>query len=229
MRTPVALAAPDEDRRPAAVEAVLAMISTASIETRRQVHRLLTADLRTVESAAQRRVADLGFLASLLPEPDSGLDFGVCRRAFYDELRPSSAPSSRQLVEAYRSWSRACRAAASLGPDGAKVGAHRPWRGNVADHLELYTKDEVLTAVRQCAAELQRSGLFSSPTSWQYDEWVRRKKLAAYGHGRVLRLPYASNIYRHFPRPELGRSRWNAVLEAAGLTAGSGGAGRLEA
>lgn len=211
-----AAAAPDEpERRP--VELILSMLRAAPAATRGEIHGLLAAELAALPSAQELRLAELGFLASLLSEPPStGCEFGTCERIYYDQRRPKHEPSSRQLVERYGSWPRACRAAYSLDTGGIRRGSSKPWpttdRGK---HREPFTRDEVLAAVRQCAEELRRAGLIGQPTSWQYDEWVRRSKFEAKRRGQEARLPYARAIYLRFAERPRGRSRWHTILRAA--------------
>jgi hypothetical protein len=57
-------------------------------------------------SPAKRRLAELGFLASLLnaTPPQRGLGFAVLERRQYDKLRPTTATSRAALVRRYGSW-----------------------------------------------------------------------------------------------------------------------------
>lgn len=213
-------AATDDDGQLRAVDLVLVMLRTASEKTRREVHKLLAADLDGPPAAVEIRLATLGFLASLLiGEPERGCEFRDCERDEYDRLRPDSAPSSRRLVDIYGSWSRVCRAAYGLRADGTTEGPGKPWpTGNRGKgERNDYTREEVIAAVKLCAKELRASGLVSPPTSWQYDEWVRRHKLAAKTTGKKLRLPYANNVYRRVPKRLPGTTRWQMVLELAGV------------
>jgi hypothetical protein len=216
----VAIATDDDDRRPEPVEIVLAMLEVSSERTRREIQRLLAAELQPPPTAAERRLAELSFLSSLLNSPVSdGSAFRQCERLEYDRLRPPEAPSSRHLVETYGSWLRACRAAYGLQADGTTTGPGRPWAATLPGERRArqYTRDEVIAAVQRCAQELGTAGITNTPTSWQYDEWVRRHKLAAERRSQTLRLPFAKSVYRLFPRRQAGRSRWKVVLRAAGL------------
>lgn len=220
MITVVAPADDPGDEPNTAVDVVMAMLRRASPNTRRQIHRLLGADLHELPSAAETRVAELGFLSSLLVGPLSpGITFRDCKREDYDKVRPTTAPSSRRLVDTYGSWSHACRAAYGLQADGTTIGSGKPWPTPNRGERERnwYMREEAIAAVNLCAQELQAAGVTRVPTSWQYDEWVRRHKLQAKKRGKTLRLPYAHNIYRRFPQRRRGRSRWQAILDAAGL------------
>jgi hypothetical protein len=202
------------------VEVVLAMLRSASPRTGHEIQQLLAAELQCPPTAAEQRIAELSFLSSLLEGPLlDGRDFCDCNRRDYDKVRPTSAPSSRRLVDTYGSWSRACRAAYGLQADGTTTGPGKPWpnpdRGE--PRSDVYTREEAIAAVTLCANELRAAGLIGAPTSWQYDEWVRRRKLRAKKRGKTLRLPYARNIYRWFSKRVRGRSRWQTILEAAGL------------
>jgi hypothetical protein len=203
-----------------ALEAALAMLNAASAATRREVHTLLSAVFHAPPTAAQLRVAELGFLGSLVAGPvEDGFEFRECDRTHYDNVRPKSAPSSRRLVDTYGSWSRVCRAAYSLQRVGTSAGPGKPWPTmNRNEPMGAhYTREEALAAVRLCAKELRAAGLAGVPTSRQYDEWVRRRKLQAKKRGQKLRLPYAQNIYRRFPRPRSALSVWQLILVAAGV------------
>ena len=210
----------DDERRRRTVEIVLAMLEVASERTRHEIQRLLAAELQPPPTAAEQRLAELSFLSSLLNGPVSGRsDFLVCERLEYDRLRPPEAPSSRHLVETYGSWSRACRAAYGLQADGTTTGPGRPWAATLRGErrAQQYKRKEVIAAVQRCARELGAAGIIDTPTSWQYDEWVRRHKLEAERRSQTLRLPSAKSVYRLFPRRQAGSSRWQVVLRAAGL------------
>lgn len=223
MSPPLAAATPgaddhDERRRP--VELVLAMLAAASERTRREIHRLLAAELQPPPTAAQRRLAELSFLSSLLDGPlVDGSEFRHCERLEYDRLRPPGAPSSRHLVETYGSWPRACRAAYGLQQDGTTTGPGRPWPGALRGEPrpERFTRQEAIAAVQRCARELCAAGITNAPTSWQYDEWVRRHKLEAERRNQAVRLPSAAIVYRLFPTRRAGLSRWQVVLRATGI------------
>lgn len=216
----VSLAEDDDGSRRRPVEIVLAMLEAASERTRHEVQKVLTAELQPPPTAADKRLAQLSFLSSLINGPISaGLEFGECKREEYDKLRPPIGPSSRHLVETYGSWSRACRAAYGLQPDGTTTGPGRPWPGvrQGEPRAQPYTREEVIAVVRRCAEELRAAGITSAPTTWQYDEWVRRHKLEADRRGQTLRLPTATVIYRQFSKRKARLSRWQVVLRAAGL------------
>ena len=81
------------------------------------------------QTARERRVAELGFLASLLRDrpPREGSKYPVISRAEYETRRPRDAPRGATLVWRYRSWPSACHAASSLLPDGRWLERGRPW------------------------------------------------------------------------------------------------------
>jgi len=217
--TVTAISAGDGER-PRSVEIVMAMLEAASPRTRREIQKVLAAELQPPPTALQQRLAELSFLSSLIDGPASdGGEFLQCAREEYDRLRPATAPASRRLVEMYGSWPRACRAAYGLQADGTTTGPGRPWpvAGRGQPRARWYTREEVLAAVRRCAQELREAGITTAPTSWQYDEWVRRHKLEATRRGQTLRLPYAHTVYRRFPKRRAGLTRWQVVLRAAGL------------
>jgi hypothetical protein len=218
-RVSVAVADTPEDSGADPIGLILAMVRVATPDAGRHVHRLLAAELAGLPTARELRLAELGFLKSMLPDsPDDRCEFTTCERATYDELRPTTAPSSRHLVDQYGSWSRACRAAYSLDEDGSPRAAGKPWpTTNRGKPHELFTQDELLAAVRQCAEELRAAGLVGRPTSWQFDEWVRRRKLEARRRGQDIRLPTAKAIYLQFRHMPHGRSRWQAILDLAAV------------
>lgn len=222
-RVVTAGAAGDDEPRRRSVEIILAMLAVASDRTRGEIQRLLAAKIQPPPTAAQQRVAELSFLSSLLDGPVlDGSEFRQCAREEYDRLRPPEAPTSRRLVNTYGSWSRACRAAYGLQADGSSIGPGRPWpSANPGKRMGRgFTREEALDAVRLCAKELRAVGLAGAPTSWQYDEWVRRRRLEAERRGQMLRLPYAKSVYRRFPKRRRGLTRWQVVLRAAGLGGG---------
>lgn len=215
--TAVALAEDDDRGGRHSVEIILAMLEIASERTRREIQKLLAAELQPPPTAAEQRLAQLSFLSSLINGPiPAGLEFGECKREEYDKLRPLTAPSSRHLVETYGSWPRACRAAYGLQEDGSTTGPGRPWPGarRGEPRPDQYTREEVIAAVRRCAAELSAAGITSAPTSWQYDEWVRRHKMEAERRSQTVRLPSAAVVYRLFPTRCTGLSRWQVVLRS---------------
>ena len=215
-----AIAAGDEDPRRRPVEIVLAMLAVASERTRREVQKLLAAELQPPPTAAQQRIAELCFLSSLIDGPAAdGSEFRQCPREEYDRLRPSEAPASRRLVETYGSWSRACRAAHGLQADGTTTGPGRPWSVTRLGQrrAKTYTREEAIASVQRCARDLRAAGITNAPTSWQYDEWVRRNRLKAERRGQELRLPYTKSVYRSFPKRTPGLTRWQLVLRGAGL------------
>jgi hypothetical protein len=165
------------------------------------------------KSAAARRLADLGFLASLLNRIPRRpvIGFAILSRKRYDELRSTGAPSSAALVRRYGSWNAACYAAYGLQPDGRWLGPGRPWpstRGRPGVK-SCYTREEVLAALRQCQLELGRR-----PSEQIFTRWTHEKRRDAQARGARVRLPSPSVVYRYYPR---ARGGWPRALRDAGI------------
>lgn len=202
-----------------------AMIGELSIEAVWELERALSNQLRRQPTAAERRVRELGFLAQLLaeqghkPAPAAADDedslppelrpareaptFTTVSRAIYDTLKPPEAPDSGTLVKHYGSWRKACRAADGLKPDGRTTGPGKPWRTRRG---RIYTREEVIEAIRACAFSLLRR-----PSSSDYYRWycARRQFLLRVGSPEpVITLPVI--------QARLGS--WPHALAAAAIT-----------
>lgn len=176
-----------------------------------EVERGILLTLHPIDSPTDRRVAELGFLASLLAKipPQRGLRASYIEREEYDRLRPNDAPLSARLVERYDSWRAACWHATSLLPDGRWLGPGRPWTAARAGERRrrAYTRQEVLDSIRLCELELRRQ-----PSSSDYFRWLRAKRRNTRLTGQSIRLAGLTALYRHFPAENGG---WNAALHAA--------------
>jgi hypothetical protein len=177
-----------------------------------ELGRAIKLTLNPPTTPTEHRVAELGFLASLLNNipPKHGLSFAVVQRKEYDQLRPATATSSAILVKRYGSWNSACYAAYGLEPDGRWTGPGRPWpssRGYPAE--KGYTREEVLGALRQCNRELGRR-----PTANVFARWGREKRQEARRRGMSARLPSVRVVYRYYPS---SRGGWRTALRDAGL------------
>lgn len=190
---------------------VLAMTKPVDDSTLAELNRAIRLTLNPPASTAKQRLAELGFLASLLNPlpPRQGFGFPTLQRKEYDRLRPATATSSAALVKRYRSWSAACYAAYGLQPDGRWTGPGRPWPSQHGrPSIKPYTRPEVLTALRQCQRELGRRA-----TDNVYARWRREKQKDALKRGTTVRLPSVPVIYRHYPAAHGG---WNSALRDAG-------------
>ena len=196
---------------------VVVMLDHLNQEALAELARAMECSLRPVPTPAQRRVAELGFLASLLNEiePAPGWSFSMIERWRYDELRNAEAPSSALLVRRYGSWRGACYAAFGLQSDGRWIGPGRPWPSTTPNRRYewRYTRDDALKALRECADDLGRR-----PSDHVYRRWRREKRREAHRKGMIVRLPSAGVIYRLYPRT---RGGWNRALADARLGVGS--------
>ena len=164
------------------------------------------------KSPASRRLAELGFLASLLNRipPQPGIGFALISRKRYDELRPAGATSSAALVGRYGSWNATCYAAYGLQADGRWLGPGRPWpskRGRQG--VKIYTREEVLEALRQCQRKLGRR-----PSQQVFERWSRERRRDAHKRGTSARIPGSSVVYRYYPSE---RGGWPRALRDAGI------------
>lgn len=174
---------------------LLAMIGALEVDAVRELELVLEARLAApVETGGERREAELGFLASLLGLPeamDPGSPRTTPRQSWYDEHRPSDAPSGRRLCRRYGSWAKACRAAEGLSHPGSGA---RPWAhartGKRA--APRYTRDEVVRAVITCAAALGRM-----PSSHAYYTWAAERRRRAKETGAVARYPSQLTVEHH--------------------------------
>lgn len=177
-----------------------------------ELERAILLTLRVAETPSERRVAELGFLSSLLAKEKRRPNHRAAyiERDEYDRLRPPDAPLSHRLVERYGSFRAACWHAYGLLDDGRWLGPSRPWPtvGAGKYRVRAYSREEVLDSIRQCARELRLSTL----TSTDYFRWLRAKRRSARVSGKELRLAGQTAIYRHFP---VKRGGWNAAVRAA--------------
>lgn len=184
---------------PAAVSDMVAALSPLG---RHELMAVLRAELAPAPSATDRILAELGALAELLrthpgarvrtevrrgriepsatPADDMVVLASLPRRSWrvidrqqYDRLRPDSAPTSELLQARYGTWSKACRAADGLLPDGRYTGVGKPWvsvnRGR--PKAPRYTREEMLAGIRECAFALLRR-----PSSAAYISWSRARR-----------------------------------------------------
>jgi len=183
-------------------------------------------------TAAQRRWAELGFLAILLDNRAPNLaGFAIIERSRYDKARdshllkpwrqagvdlPGTPPASAVLQQRYGSWPAACYAADELQPDGSMRGWGRPWpapcRGK-GTGPEAYAFEEILNGPRVCAFSIGRV-----PSSSDYLRWSLHERALARERGLVSRIPNVRTIYLRFPGPPGSRNRWQKVIAAAGIT-----------
>lgn len=120
---------------------------------------VLRAKLRAAPNRRHEREHELGPLhemlkrAGLLEDPRPRFP-----RQAYDRDRPKGAPRGASLVDRYGSWFKACQAATSLNLAGGTKGAARPWSSKHRGRYRgaTFTREEVLHAVLQCAAAVDR-------------------------------------------------------------------------
>jgi hypothetical protein len=200
---------------PAPIRAMLDELDGAAIA---EVERALRGRLTPkTETPAERRARRLGFLARLIEETGSAR----VPRVVYDEARPDTAPSGQELVDEFRLWRRACRAAAGVMADGR---INRPDGNNhhrtpgARTKTRAYSRDEIVNAVRRCALDTGRK-----PTANAYERWRAKKVEAAKRHGKPQpRLPDLSTIARTFPH-------WRQAIAAAAIDQGALARAREEA
>lgn len=190
---------------------LLAMMSALDDESLVELARAIRLTLEPPPSPAARRLAELGFLASILNEtpPGQGLGFALLDRKRYNELRPPTATSSAVLVRRYGSWTAVCYAAYGLQPDGRWLGPGCPWPSpRWASAMTPYTREEVLAALRRCQQELR-----CRPSGQVFTRWARERRREARQRGAAARLPGPNVVYRHYPSM---RGGWAAALRDAG-------------
>lgn len=206
----------------AALAPIREMLSTLEPLALAELERALRLTLNPPQTAAQRRVIELGFLARLFEEHPADLRPRIIPRSLYDERRLSESPASpesRRLVDRYGSWQRVCRAAASIRPDGRISGKHlaysNPTRGR--RRVAPYTREETQKAICRCAFELGRI-----PSSGVYQRWVLDANRAARKAGIALpRLPGSNAAYRFY-------KHWKCAVAAAAITEADVTRGRVE-
>lgn len=99
-------------------------------------------------------------------------------------------------LSATGSWRKACAAAASLKLPGGTKGAARPWSSKHRGGYRgpKFTRQEVIDAVLQCAAAVDRI-----PSSNVYYDWsARERRKARERGGHLPRLPAQASVERHF-------------------------------
>jgi hypothetical protein len=176
---------------------LLAMLDQLERQQLERLIRVLRAKLRPAPALRTERDHELGALNSMLasagllesPRPR------IARKA-YDRDRPDGAPRSRALVDRYGSWFKACRAAAGLDVRGGTKDAPRPWSSkHRGGHRGAnFTRQEVIDAVLQCAAVVDRV-----PSSNVYYGWsARERRTARERGGHLPRLPAQGSVERHF-------------------------------
>lgn len=177
-----------------------------------ELERAILLTLHVAETPSERRIAELGFLASLLAKQKRRPNHRAAyiERDDYDRLRPPEAPLSARLIERYGSFRAACWHAYGLLEDGRWLGPSRPWPtvGVGEYRVRAYSREEVLDSIRQCARELRLTTINST----DYFRWLAAKRRNARLQGREIRLAGQTAIYRHFPVSSGG---WNAAVRAA--------------
>jgi hypothetical protein len=183
--------------------------STARQEFAQRLHQRVHAP----EAAAERRLADLGFLTRLLDEQPQRPDrLAYIERKTYEQRRPLEAPNaplSARLVERYGSWHRACFAAWGLLNDGRnRFGTRRPPGTLPGRHRPpAYTADECFSSVRACAAALGKI-----PSSFEYHLWKIERTRRAKQLGQHVRLPHYRAVIRELAPDRPRRGGWTAVV-----------------
>jgi hypothetical protein len=183
----------------------LALVDAAPIDARAQVRRALASELDLPEPPKALAARNLAWLAKLLAgRPAARVGFRLVERREYDETRPPSAPSSRQLVSRYGRWLLVCRAAARL-VEVEDVRSPITPTGWGFESPPPFTRKEVLDAL----------GLFLDahegvPTCGQYEEWVRTRRARVRDQPGAIRIPYLRTVYKHFP--EKGATRADGAL-----------------
>lgn len=223
---------------------IIAMLGTLSSSALAELESALRGRLTPTTTAAERRVAELGFLAQLLeeikpsssPRPEAGAEIGRGRRRgddvqvpllareVYESRQPTESPASptaAQLLERYGWWPRACRSAYGLQADGRSRGGSSAWAQPLAGKRRpRYDIDDVRANIRRCAAELGRV-----PSAGDYHLWAREAKAKARATGAGTnaasdhpRIPGISVVYRLFKKSGSEENRWRAALADVGLT-----------
>jgi hypothetical protein len=184
----------------------------------RELELWVQSDLAEGPTAADKRAAELGALASMLNvlAPRPGWTYPIIKQAHYDKCRPPAAMTGRVLATKYGGWKRACKAAYGLKPEGRTLGrSHQAWPSPVPrgePRVKPYTREDVVRAVRACGLELA-----CRPSSSTYIRWSAAKRRLARVNNTSARIPTIGAVYRHFP-PGVKGERWRRVLKAAALT-----------
>lgn len=176
----------------------------------------LHAQLNAPASAAERRVAELGFLTRLLDEvPHDPDGLPLIPREHYEKRQPieaPDAPKAARLVERYKSWKRACWAAWGLQADGRSTLGGMPWSVFVLKEQRPanYTRDDAIAALQTCAARIGRL-----PSSKEYHAWRGVRKTRARSRGETERLPSTVRVLDLLaPRRQPGEG-WTIALAVA--------------
>ena len=197
------------------------MIDALSADAKLELRHVLASTLRPAPSAAEARVDELGFLATLVAE--RGVSYGAVRtipRKLYDELAPKDAPSSRSLVKRFENWTDACQAADGLVITDGRFDRSSvpsvPWPVRASKAVvEPFTTDEAIAAVRLCARENFRDRN-RPPSTRIYADFARRKRVAAKKAGQTVRLPHLTRVYELLaPDAVPGKTRWQVVIDAS--------------
>jgi hypothetical protein len=236
------------------LEPVISMITALPGSALAEMEHALSLLLHPAPSAANRRVAELGYLASLLEEqkpfPVTRPELSIrgrrqarrarpprLERSEYERRQPQeepTAPSATRLVEAHGSWAVACRHAYGLQSDGRHRSGTNAWAQPLkGKSMPRYTLDDVRAAIRRCAKELGRL-----PSAGDYHAWARDAKRRARERGVQLSganpsehplIPGIKTIYRLFPKKGIEANRWRAALADVGLTEVEVAEGRMNA
>lgn len=211
-----AAATPDDsngsdDRDP--LRSIRAMIAAAPLDALLEVARALQNKLNQPESAAARRVAELGLLAVCLDEQpqDPWLSPRVTAE-FYDEQRnrrAPHAPSAETLARRYGSWKRACYAAYGVRIDGSKSAPGDAWASGIPGKAptKACTRDECIESVRLCAREIGRR-----PSSSAYAEWRANRRARMRAAGETARIASVRRILKLLAPRRGERDGWRIVL-----------------
>jgi hypothetical protein len=221
---------------------IIAMLGTLPSSALAELESALRGRLTPTATAAERRVAELGFLAQLLheikPTPSSpgaatvghgrrradDMQVPLLAREVYESRQPTESPASptaAQLLERYGWWPRACRSAYGLQADGRSRGGSSAWaQPLVGKRRPRYDIDDVRASIRRCAGELGRV-----PSAGDYHLWAREAKAKARATGAGTsaasdhpRVPGISVVYRLFKESGSEENRWRAALADVGLT-----------
>jgi hypothetical protein len=186
----------------------------ASILAVEELAKALAAQLNAPPTAAERHLAELGFLASLvqaapLLNGEIPMSSGSAMTRCAEWSRPAT-PRSALLVERYGAWVVACRAASGLLPDGRNRGTAAPFPSWVRGQRkeDPYTKQEVAAAVLECQREYGRP-----VSSHEFMKWRHQRSTNLRARGRRPRLPTQCAIYRVFGvKSRKDRGGWRKIL-----------------
>jgi len=209
--------APDDDRIPTIIRALINVMPLPAIE---EVLDALRRRLYAVQSAQAWRASELGLLRGLLIDADRGLcgaDLPYVSSAKYDAawraMETDDVPSTSSLRDRYGSWVQACLAAASVGEDGELLGPWTPWRhGMLGRRGYRVTADDATLAIRLCATS---TGI-RRPTAHQYNEWRNAHAAIQRRAGATPSIPTQRTVYRLLSSSNGPRGqRWRQILHKA--------------